>query len=197
MYTVSLSLFTLQTFPPLSPVHPITALGCIVCLFIPGGVCCTEGSQRGEMGWNQPSVQQTRTTREGAAGTEQGDPHRSRTVHIYHSFSLSSVCCIDDYTLYCLSAVLWLFATCLFCSLQFGWGPLHFSVYYGHLIVVKQLVNVCKLPPEQKTKVQVAKDCCMSSAGCMYWDLGLGGSRPTFQSVSAHWMTIHTCYSLN
>ena len=51
--------------------------------------------------------------------------------------------------------------------IQFGWGPLHFAVYYGHLNIVKQLVNVCKLPPEQKTKVQVAKDCCMSSTGCM------------------------------
>ena len=42
----------------------------------------------------------------------------------------------------------------LFCSMQFGWSPLHFAVYYGHLNIVKPLVNVCKLPPEQKTKVR-------------------------------------------
>ncbi len=51
----------------------------------------------------------------------------------------------------------------IFCSIQFGWSPLHFAVYYGHLNTVSQLVNVCRLPPEQKTKVrtyvQVAKDC--------------------------------------
>ena len=41
----------------------------------------------------------------------------------------------------------------LFCSMQFGWSPLHFAVYYGHLNTVNQLVNVCRLPPEQKTKV--------------------------------------------
>ena len=41
----------------------------------------------------------------------------------------------------------------LFCSMQSGWSPLHFAVYYGHLNIVNQLVNVCRLPPEQKTKV--------------------------------------------
>ena len=41
--------------------------------------------------------------------------------------------------------------------MQFGWSPLHFAVHSGHLAVVKQLVNVVKLPVEQKTKVQV--DC--------------------------------------
>ena len=41
----------------------------------------------------------------------------------------------------------------IFCSMQFGWNPLHFAVYYGHLNTVNQLVNVCRLPPEQKTKV--------------------------------------------
>ena len=41
----------------------------------------------------------------------------------------------------------------LFCSMQFGWSPLHFAVYYDHLNIVNQLVNVCRLPPEQKTKV--------------------------------------------
>ena len=43
----------------------------------------------------------------------------------------------------------------LFCSMQFGWSPLHFAVYYGHLNIVNQLVNVCRLPPEQKTKVRM------------------------------------------
>ena len=38
--------------------------------------------------------------------------------------------------------------------MQFGWSPLHFAVYYGHLNIVNQLVNVCRLPPEQKTKVR-------------------------------------------
>ena len=42
----------------------------------------------------------------------------------------------------------------LFCSMQFGWSPLHFAVYYGHLNIVNPLVHVCRLPPEQKTKVR-------------------------------------------
>ena len=41
----------------------------------------------------------------------------------------------------------------IFRSMQFGWSPLHFAVYYGHLNTVNQLVNVCRHPPEQKTKV--------------------------------------------
>ena len=43
----------------------------------------------------------------------------------------------------------------IFCSMQFGWSPLHFAVYYGHLNIVNQLVKVCRLPPEQKTKVHI------------------------------------------
>ena len=42
----------------------------------------------------------------------------------------------------------------IFRSMQFGWSPLHFAVYYGHLNIVNQLVNVCRLPLEQKTKVR-------------------------------------------
>ena len=42
----------------------------------------------------------------------------------------------------------------LFCSMQFGWSPLHFAVYYGHLNIINPLVHVCRLPPEQKTKVR-------------------------------------------
>ena len=48
----------------------------------------------------------------------------------------------------------WSLIVGLFCSMQFGWSPLHFAVYYGHLNIVNQLVNVCRLPPEQKTKVR-------------------------------------------
>ena len=42
----------------------------------------------------------------------------------------------------------------LFCSMQSGWSPLHFAVYYGHLNIVNQLVNVCRLHPEKKTMVR-------------------------------------------
>ena len=58
----------------------------------------------------------------------------------------------------------------LFCSMQFGWSPLHFAVYYGHLNIVNQLVNVCRLPPEQKTKVRKyrwPRSVGMSSTGCI------------------------------
>ena len=58
----------------------------------------------------------------------------------------------------------------IFCSMQFGWSPLHFAVYYGHLNIVNQLVNVCRLPPEQKTKVRTyrwPRTVGMSSTGCL------------------------------
>ena len=99
------------------------------------------------MGGNQSSVQQTRPTREGAACTEQGDLHR--TAHIILFLTTQCVVLTKHTMQFRCSLIVG-----LFCSMQFGWSPLHFAVYYGHLNIVNQLVNVCRLPPEQKTKVR-------------------------------------------
>ena len=105
------------------------------------------------MGGSQSSVQQTRPTREGAACTEQGDLHR--TAHMILFLTTQCVVLTKHTMQFRCSLIVG-----LFCSMQFGWSPLHFAVYYGHLNIVNQLVNVCRLPPEQKTKVH--------TGGCLH-----------------------------
>ena len=96
---------------------------------------------------NQSRVQQTRPTREGAACTKRGDLHR--TAHII-LFLTNQRVVLNKHTLHFRHSLI----VSLFCSMQFGWSPLHFAVYYGHLNIVNQLVNVWRLHPEQKTMVR-------------------------------------------
>ena len=48
------------------------------------------------------------------------------------------------------------------CSMQYGWTSLHFAAHNGHLHLVKKLIKVCGMNPDQQSKVQV--DCL-----CVYY----------------------------
>ena len=60
-----------------------------------------------------------------------------------------------------------------YCPMQYGWTSLHLAAHSGHLHLVKKLIKVCGMPPDQQSKVQVdclcvyirGHVCCM----CVCW----------------------------
>lgn len=104
-------------------------------------MCSVESSGRGKVGGDPTGVPHTWSGSSSAEREEQGD--LGRTTHAVLILTIISMNC-EHFGI-------------LFFLMQFGWTPLHFAAFHGHLNLVKKLIKVCKCSPEVMSKVQM--DC--------------------------------------